>query len=258
MNKTLKLSVSVIGIVAILSLGLWKWSSAQSFELAQTPTVLVQGDYNYYAAPVAPAPVEAPVIRETLGALPSGDYLPDRLCQSDDCTYSITGSYINASTTIVSVLNPFRAVTSSRSDVVVESVVSGVFGFTAPTTTVELVRLYTTNAGTSTASYSVACASAPNAYTTSTVSHRILESSTLVTSTYMIESGMYNKAEYNAYNNSIPSWYTNTSSTYDKILLTPANPYLICKVFGADTAGMTNPSNVFDGEYLVRLSRMRF
>ena len=196
------------------------------------------------------------VSEPSFGALSSPDITSPYLCVNDDCTYSVVKTS-RASTTIFSITDPFLMATSTSGDVVVtptNELVNGI-GQTGATSTVELVRISVATAPTST--YSVMCATAPTPYATSSLSQAIIETGTSVTSTAFIESGFYNPANSGVGVAAAAPWFANASTTFPKVMLTPATPYLICKVNASATnAFIDNPNPVL--KLLVRVSRLRF
>lgn len=241
MNKFKKLrvklwlSMGIIVLVAVIAVV----GGVKAYQSYNAPKVVVEGDYIEAQLPPEPAP---------LGAVSSPDIEYQYLSVNGDATYHLTGTFINASTTIVSVPNPFLKATSSAADVVLVQETSA-FGWTGATSTVELMRLNITGAATST--FEVACASAPTAYATSTYSYNILTSDVIATSsTGIIENNLAT-----TYNQGVGG------GSVAKIMLTPSYPYLLCKVGSADQSadvgGFTGDANTFDGTYTIRISRQR-
>jgi hypothetical protein len=157
-------------------------------------------------------------IEKTVGAV--GDSMP-YLVRNNDSTYFVHGSFINGSTTIVSVLNPFGA---------------------TATTTVDLTRLHITGPATST--FTVVCGAASTAY--SDTSYNLLSSGSIATSTdeTYIENNI--SASYGA---------AITGGSVAKIMLDPTYPYLVCKVTTAYSGAFTEATNTFVGTYWLRFMR---
>jgi hypothetical protein len=183
-----------------------------------------------------------------LGSLTSPDITSSWLCVNGDCTYHITGDMINASTTIVSIPDPFLVATSSANDVVLSGTTNNGYGYTGATSTVELVRLNQT--GTATTTYGITCGAASTP--TGTPAYNILATGVQAIAT---------STDFGAIENDITASYGAgiTGGSIPKILLTPVNPYLVCNVAttGYD-GGFTDIGNTFDGKYGVRVSRTRF
>lgn len=189
-----------------------------------------------------------------LGAV-SSPYSNDPMqCIGDDCRYFYNGAFIDASTTIVSVSNPFLTPTTTASDVVVNQV-SAAFGYTAATATVDLVRLTPTVGATTT--YEVDCSASGNPGTTTTAKIIDTESNVATSTVGIIESGMASTT--NPGMGSLVSLNNGLgAAAVTKILLTPSKPFLVCKVwqpYGTSLDAFTSVVNAFAGNFLVRISR---
>jgi hypothetical protein len=163
------------------------------------------------------------------GAVTSPDINSRYLCVNGDCTYHMTGTLKDATTTIVSFVNPFGTTATSSM------------------ATVEMASLKMTGAATST--YTVACGASATAYAAPTYS--ILSSDSVATSTLpgLIENGI--ATAYNG--NSIGLG----GGSIQKITLTHQYPYFVCKVTTAYGGAFTEASNTFAGKYRVRISQIR-
>jgi hypothetical protein len=242
-KKKNKVLWTVICLVGILAVGIVAYAYTSNTPTAVT-TVIENAGGVTINNPVQPA-------EENLGSVVSADTLPSMVCTADNCTYTATGDFINASTTIVSVADPFLMATTTAGDVVLLQDDFG-DGYTGATSTVDLVRLMTT--GVSTTTYSVHCASAPTAYATSSNWINIITSTTIATSTGLgvIENNIATTAGAEV-----------TGGSVAKIMIGPSNPYIICKVYNpyylvaADMGGFTGDSNTFAGKFAVRFSRIR-
>ena len=244
--KRLKFKIAaLLMILVVVAVGGSVWK-AKAFSSESAPKVVVEGDYIE-----APIPVDETANNdEILGSVVSSQWLEPMTCSADDCTYHATGNFTDASTTLFGVATPFRTVTSSASDVVIEDL--GRYGLTAATSTVELVRLLID--GTATTTYRITCGSAPTRYTTSTSGNAILNSSTVVTSSpnFLLENNLGSTSGSFVTSDSIP-----------KIVIGPKYPYLVCKVdntYGetGPLDAFTNAENTFDGHFVIRFSRPRF
>lgn len=243
--KKIKLKLSAWRLVA-LAVAVVGVGSLVAAYAGGGPTTVIENAQNVtVSAPAAPE-VDSPILGATTNPVSPFNYQ----CLAGSCTYEIGASFPDATTTIVSVANPFRAATSSATDVIVDSVT----GLTAPTTTVDLVRLTVTTAATTT--FEVDCTAAANTGTTSTPA--IVDTEALIpTSTIgVIESGVVSTT--NRGNGSLV--LANSTPVY-KIMLTPDRPYLVCKVwqpYGTSLDAFTSGVNAFDGRFLLRFSRQQY
>ena len=195
----------------------------------------------------APAPVEVPFEDEDLdfkaGAMASPYRYNQIECNNFDCVAPVVVDFKDVTTTILAVFSPYRMTTTSNDQVVVEDL--GRFGFTTPTSTLDLVRLNTT--GASGSAYSISCGSSDNQYTTSTGSLEIIETAGTVTSTSVIENNMSAANSDGGY----------LSGTVDKIMVTPQRPWVVCVIHGtyASMAHVTSTVNTLEGKGLFRFNR---
>lgn len=132
------------------------------------------------------------------------------------------GSFADATTTIVSIANPF--------------------GITA-TSTVELARLNITTGATSTAS--IACGGATTAYAAPTYDLITTSANSIATGTIgVIENGI--AAAVNGNSMGVGG------GAIQKITLTPNYPYFTCRVTSVYTGAFTEVTNAFAGNYEVK------
>lgn len=248
-TKQLKLSAYFSAILLLLIVGVAIKVKAQG-EVQPAPAASINNVENMVINQAS-----VPVQEDVLGAVASLENAGPLRCFGDDCTYSVSAPFIDASTTIFSVASPFLAATSSVNDKIIKWAVENADGWTSATTTVELVRLNVS--GPSTSTYKVFCSSAPNPYATSSASIPILETGIVNTSTIFV-------AE-----NNISSTYSGGigGGSVPKIMLSAQQPYLICNIQGITAAGawtsafdtgFTGNTNTFDGVATVRFSRPRF
>jgi len=182
----------------------------------------------------------------TLGAS-TADYAYRTLMDvNGDQTYHVSQTFIDASTTIVSIPNPFLTVSStSNTNPVLKT--DGTVQYQGVTTTVDFVGLRITGAATS--SYSIVCGSSADA-TSAGISIHLLGSGTVATSSLAyIENNLI-----------VINGATVTGSSTAKIMLTPALPYFKCIAVatgGGDGTPITQTSNTFDGNAMVRFNRIR-
>lgn len=161
-----------------------------------------------------------------------------------EVVYHLSASFIDASTTIVSIVDPFLMATTSMGDVVI----SGTYpnGYTGASSTVEMIRLSVL--GVSTSSFAVGCAAAPTAYATSSASYDILISGPVATSSRATIENNVTAALGASVN----------GGTVAKIMIGPSFPYLICKVWepwAGSLGGFTGTTNTFDGTFVARISK---
>lgn len=143
-----------------------------------------------------------------------------------DGTYHINGTFLDASTTIVSVVNPFG---------------------TGVTSTIDMMRLYVTTGATSSAT--VTCGANPSAQGTNAY--------TLLTGVFATST---NKM-YMENNLTAALGGSADGGTVAKITLTPTNPYMVCKIAaygGSSMTSYTQTGNTFAGKYQFRVSRLRY
>jgi len=234
--KTMKLKLYavisvllVVGVIAVIS-GVKAYQS-----YGDAPKVVVEGDY-----------IEAPVttvdaLDEVLGASTS-DYAYRTLMDvNGDRTYHITQSFIDASTTIISIPNPFLVVSSTNGGFPVLRT-DGTTEYNGATSTVDFVRLNITSAATT--SYSIVCgASAAKADPPSI---------------HLLGSGTVNTSSLAYIENNLTVGADVSGSSTPKILMTPKYPYFNCLVTvtgGADGEAITQASNTFDGYATVRFGK---
>lgn len=239
----LKSSISVgllilVAVVAVVSI------SVKAFSSNEAPDIVAEGNINienYINEAPAPSPIE---FEETLSAMSGPVTFWDYSCKNNDCTYHLTGDMIDASTTIMSIVNPFLKATSTANDVVVDgaNLVNGL-GHTGATSTVELVRLNVEGTNVATSTFTVSCGASTGPTTAPTVA--IVTSDSISTSTTF------------ALENAIPSTAGTSvgGGTVPKIMLGPTYPYLVCNITSAYEGAFTEVTNTFDGKFTVRISR---
>lgn len=200
----------------------------------------------------------------------------------NDCTFHFTGNYADATDTLFVIPDPFLKATSTMNDVVIADA-GGVattspgndlaIGFTGDTSTVELIRLKTRSTGTVDSNLVYTCGTAANGFgTTSTRSQYLIATPQATTGTsYQIESGMVSST-IGALGNSNDAVTANgffdavSSTVYgaplvSKMLLTPATPYVFCRISNPDKTnrlggltGATSTGNTFTGQFVIRIS----
>ena len=164
-----------------------------------------------------------------------------------DRKWSVSMDLADATTTFA-IAMPFRASTTTLSDVVVEYIVgTDNVGLTVPTSTVELTRL---NFTSSTASaYQVGCGASASKYVTSTdAAYTILmsDSITAAIGDVSIENNL-----------PVTAGARFGAGAVAKIQLGPSHPYLVCYVTSQEPLEWTGEDGVSPGTIAVRVSRVQ-
>ena len=189
---------AVVGVVAAKS-GAFDWMAVQqdvASKIAESVVGEQEQDLGAVTSPYLPGPVFAVGL---------------------DQKFSVSIEMADATTTFA-IATPFRASTSSASDVVLEDL--GRYGLTAATTTVELVRMnFTSSTPTS---YQVGCGGGVNKYVTSSLSVAVLNSDDTPTSWGggMIENDLATAAGAEVGGGSV-----------EKIRIGPTYPWIVCTVY---------------------------
>lgn len=247
--KKLKLHIwsqrVVIVLVGLLAVGYV--AIAYTNNSNSQPTTLIEN-----AGGVTINNPEQPV-EQNLGAVVDPNNLPNMHCWGDDCVANISGSFIDASTTIAAFPCPWQKATSTGSDVAIIGTTENGVGKTAATSTVELIRLGIS--GVATTSYSVICGATASPYAAYTAS----AANILVTAVDGIATSTIGIVENNVATSTAAYLGGIAGGQISKIFLTPTYPYLVCWVdsMGYDNA-FTDTGNTFDGVYSARISRPRF
>jgi hypothetical protein len=181
---------------------------------------------------------------EVLGAATSPLLPGPEFGVGDNLSFSVTSDFADATTTWYAP-SPFRKATSTASEVVVETIATGK-GLTITTTTVDLVRV-TITSSTAAVTYHVGCGAGSNSGTTSTP---VLLTSDLIaanTASTVIENDI-TSSEGAVFG----------GGQVRKIMLTPAKPYLVCKVVTSGNSGVfTNADSVTLGKVTARFNYTR-
>ena len=217
--------VAVVGVAVAYSSG------------SDAPKVVIENG-NYIEAQ---APVPAEEFDKNLSAV-SGPFLngPD-FGVGMDKKFSVSSEMADATTTF-SYAVPFRAATTTAGDIVVETITSR-YGYTVPTTTVELVRINVVDAPTST-TYQVGCGSSASKFTTTTQSIAILNSDSVPADFVgVIENGLATGAGAMVGGGSVT-----------KIMVGPSHPYVVCRIYAADANEFTVSDNEFEANIALRMS----
>ncbi len=216
------------------------------------PKVVVEGNYIEAASSQQNQPV-VQVARDegALGATNISDVVSPYICVNNVCTYSIVQTFIDASTTIVSIPDPFLMATSTGDTTsVVLKTDDGGQAYTGATTTVDTVRLNITGAATT--SYAVACGASAGPVPAQPFAS---QGTVIVTTTaYAVPTSTIGVIENNV---SASQGAFVTGGTVAKVMLGPGLPYLTCLVNPTAAAGFTNAQNTFDGKATVNFRRTR-
>lgn len=242
-NLRLKLSPSMVVtlIVGVLAFG----SIAVAYgNFGAGPKVVVEGDY--IEAPSAEVVGGVEEDDEIFGSVTSV-YLPGpEFAVGKDLQFSVTTEMADATSTWAYTV-PFRASTSSASDVVVEYIVgTDNVGLTVPTTTIELVRTSFTSSTPS--AFQFGCGSSASPFTTSTNSIAILTSDSVgaALGNFVVENGVATGAGARIGGGSVT-----------KIMLGPSHPYLVCRAFSAVDGEWSGADGVSPGDIAIRFSRVQ-
>lgn len=179
---------------------------------------------------------------KTLGAVTSV-YLPGPdFAVGKDQKFSVSAALADATSTFAFV-SPFRAATTSASEVVVEDL--GRSGLTVPTTTVELTRIsFTSSTATG---FNVGCGSSSSKFTTSTNSVAILTSDAVpATWKGVVENGLSTGAGAEVGGGSVT-----------KISIGPSHPYIVCRIYSSVGGEFNNADGVSPGDIAIRFSRVQ-
>ena len=270
----------LVGVVAVVS-AVRAWSG-------QTPPAAVIENASVVNVNQAAVPVvheaslaEPPV----LGAQARDTRNQKEECWGKDCIFHLNGAYATNTDTLFSIPDPFLKATSTNNDVVIAgpdgsaTTSAGndlIMGFTGDTSTVELVRLKTRATGTVDSNLNYICGSAANAFgVTSTRSQILIDTPQAATGTaYSIESGMVsttwggqgnlpNVQATNGFYDAVSTTLTSvmTAPVISRIYLTPAAPYLFCRIKNPDKtnangglSGTTSTASTFAGSWVIRIS----
>lgn len=235
MKMKLGASLAILVAVSVFSVMGIALAGAGGFDW-----LAVEADVADQIAASVVEPVEAP-----LGAV-SSPYLngPDFAIGMDK-KFSVSSELKDATSTF-SFAVPFRAATSSASDVVVEDL--GRLGLTVPTTTVELVRINITSSTPS--AYNIGCGSSDNKYATSTSGTTLA----LLTSD-AVSAALGNITVENDLATAAGARIG--GGTVEKIMLGPSHPYLVCKVDTAAPGEWTASDGNSPGNIVIRFSRVQ-
>lgn len=239
--KKVRLSSAVLVVVLLLAIGLLTAVSAGvslKERIAQVAGQVLGNNLTQELKDSGELNAEEP----SFGALSGPNVNSQCFSVNGDMTCHFTGNFADATTTIVSFVNPFRIATSSMTDVVIDQETTG-FGWTRATSTIELVKLRITGPATST--FSIQCGASANPGATSTIDVLTVTEISTSTSNVTIENNM-NSATYGA------SWLAGTVA---KGFLTPMYPYFVCKIqpLGYESS-FNDVTNTFDGNYTIRIS----
>jgi len=236
----------LVGVIA-LALIIAGFGVVKAYDSYNAPKVVVEGDYIEAQSPQVIQDYIQP--EENLGAISDATNLPSIVCTGGGCTATISGSFQNATTTIVSFPSPFKKATSTATDVVIKGTTNSGYGYTSATSTVDMVRLEVTGVATST--FSVDCgvsatdgtngASTPTVELLSTATNSIATSSKGILENNLTAAlgGMVD------------------AGTIAKVTLNPNYPYFTCLVTSVYTGAFTEATNTFDGKFTVTVHKAK-
>lgn len=181
-----------------------------------------------------------------LGAV-TGPNLPNPSCQGNLCTWVITQDFIDATTTAISIVDPWLKATSTPggSEVIVKVVNGGTdaqVSYTGATTSVNLARLEITGAARTT--WTAMCGGSISSTTVPTV--ELLSSGEINTNTVGFVENNLLKIDGG----------TVSGGTTSSIMIGAVTPYLNC-IFTpfVGATGMTNSTNTFTGKGIFRFNK---
>jgi hypothetical protein len=230
-----KILTGVMSLVVAVSL----IGVAVAYRGDKAPKVVVEGDY-IEAQEVLP-PVEELV---DLGAVSNPHLLGPEFGVGKDLRYSVSAALTDATSTWA-FPSPFRAATSTASDVVVETLATG-YGLTVATTTVELVRMsFTSSTPTG---FEVGCASSNNQFTTSTNGEAILTSTAVGAA----------RGKFVVENDLVAAEGADIGGgTVEKIMMGPSHPWIVCRVYTSAAGEWSGADGVSPGDIVIRFSRVQ-
>ena len=237
-NKVLWTVICLVGILAVGTIGVIAFSSNTP------PTTVIEN-----AGGVTINNPVQPVEDQSLGAVVSADSMPAMVCTADECVYTATGSFADATTTILAFSDPFVKATSTSADVVLKGTTENGYGYTGATSTVDMVRLDITGVATST--FSVDCGAADKDGSTGASTPDVELLSTATNSIATSSKGILEN------NLTATLGGIVDAGTIVKVTLNPNYPYFTCIVTSLYAGAFTEATNTFDGKWSVRVSKTR-
>jgi hypothetical protein len=227
----------VIGLVALFG-GVKAYQS-----YGEAPKVVNEagGIVNFNEA----SPVLDTFVSDELGAV-SSPYLSSNVFSvNGDITYHLTQTFQDATTTLVSIPNPFLTVSTTNSGAAVLRT-DGLTQWVGATSTVELARLYITGAATSSLGILCGAASTPTAIPSVAIVSTTASWSIATSSIGVIENNV-----------TAAQGGLVDVGTVAKIMLNTALPYFNCRVDAQVAAAVTQATNTLDGKIIIRVSRQQ-
>lgn len=241
-NYALWTVICLVSILAVGTIGVIAFSNNSTIP----PTTLIENAGGVTINnPVQPSPVED----VNLGAVTSADALPAMVCSSDLCTYTATGAFMDASTTIVSIADPFVRATSSNSEIILSGTINNGIGLTGATSTVSFAMLNITTAATSTFGVSCGAASSTGSTIGTATNNEIIThtANNIATSTTgVLVNGLTRALGGIA-----------DAGTVRSISIGGTFPYLTCVIVSVYPGAFTEVTNAFDGKFAVTFTRTR-
>lgn len=187
----------------------------------------------------------------SLGAVVDPNNLPSLLCSSDNCSQTMVQTFIDASTTFVSIPSPFLKATSTGAgaEIVIFTDDAG-RKYTSATTTVDLVRLNITGAATTSFSFACGASAGPTPIVPFALQGRVI----VTTTAFIVPTSSIGIVENNV---TLAQGGLVGGGTVAKIMLGSDAPYLTCIVEATNSLGFTNAANTFDGKVVARFHKLR-
>lgn len=255
--KKLKFKLSaykvVLAVVALFGIGGLVF--AYTNESSNQPATIIEKAESVVINQAVPPAVEREALEAKMGA-GSGPTSPwsYQCINGTVCTYYLTMSFIDASTTIAVFEDPFLTATSSYTPETPLLAGDTNIGQVGATSTIEMAEVNIT--GISTSTFNLTCQMATGRYDATTTPILItLEDSKITTSTIgVVRSGMTSST-----NPGMGSLVLENSSMRTQVMFTPQKPYFVCSVKAVnannDIGGILGNSNTFDGAVTIKVSK---
>lgn len=249
MNNETRLKF-IAALALIVALGIFAgFRFGKAYQSEQPAKVVAESGsvVNFNEAPTASDSQSVP----DLGALTSPDLTYDYLSVNGDVTKHIRQTFADATTTFISIMDPFVAPTGTSGGTVLYTDSSGV-NWTGISTTVDYARLKISGAATT--SYYINCGASATAVgiDANLNSQTNIVSSTAGTRVPTSTTGIIEN------NLSQAAGGMSDGGTISKIEIGPAKPWLVCNATGiTDATAFTNALNTFDGVGMFRFNITR-
>ena len=216
-----------MGVLLVLIAGGFAFAQYQEYQAAKV--VNVAGDY-------IEAPLPEVYIEEGLGAISSPNIMSRWMIHNDLMTYVESGSFADATNTLLSIINPFNSIPTSTTDALFNKEKH----YTA-TATVDLIQLTITSPATTTGQ--ILCGPSFNQYGDPGFNHLDTGNTVATGTTAMIE------------NNASGSYGSNvvTGGSVAKSTLTHDYPWYTCKFNTEISPSIEGDENTFEGTFKLRI-----